>query len=672
MAAHMPPLERPRAWSRPTFVAAVYTAIAIVMTWPLATVMTHRIAGDMGDPLFVCWVLLWTGGQLLHALHGDLSALSHYWSGNIFYPSPLTVAYSEHFTPQLLQALPILALTGNAILAYNALLLATFVLSALGTYLFVRDITGQPLAAFVAGLAFAYAPYRIDQYSHLQVLSSQWMPFALYGWRRYFATGRPVALAGGTAAFVAQALSSIYYLAYFTPFAAAYLLYEMTAHGTIRDRRTWRHLIAAGAAALLVVGLFTWPYVRVRQLTAAGVRDVDTIQLYSFDTHAFATITQRSRLLASAVKALPRIEGEGFPGFTTLVLAAIGVGVAVARGAIVARDPARRTAWWRRGLTAGFAAAAILTLVVLGEVLIYGRATRSMTRLLALDRDAGARLIVDAAIAVAGLLLCAPFARRWGRDALSRPAGFCACAAVAAAWLSLGPVMHANGRPIGPGLYSLFLRVAPGLDALRVPSRNLMIAAFFLSVLAGIGGAAIVQWRRDVGRVVLAAAMIGVLLETWAVPTDINVRFRGAGLAWPPRDVAGAALTPVYRLVRDLPAGSVVAEFPFGDLANEIRYVFYAGYHRQPIVNGYSGITPESYRRLSRVLSNIPTTDEAWTALTSSGASHVVVHEGAYLDRDGRDVSAWLRRKGAQEVADLHPDHLYELPVGRQTDRRPD
>jgi hypothetical protein len=52
--------------------------------------------------------------------------------------------------------------------------------------LFVREISGNPRAAFVAGLLFAFAPYRFPQSSHLQVLSSQWMPFALYGFRRFF------------------------------------------------------------------------------------------------------------------------------------------------------------------------------------------------------------------------------------------------------------------------------------------------------------------------------------------------------------------------------------------------------------------------------------------------------------------------------------------------------
>ena len=58
-------------------------------------------------------------------------------------------------------------------------------LSGLGTYLFVREVTGSARAGFVAGLIYAFAPYRVPQFAHLQVLSSQWMPFALYGLRRY-------------------------------------------------------------------------------------------------------------------------------------------------------------------------------------------------------------------------------------------------------------------------------------------------------------------------------------------------------------------------------------------------------------------------------------------------------------------------------------------------------
>src|SRR3954469_17999050 len=205
-----------QVFARPSSVAVFYSIAAVATTWPLAAVVTHQVAGDASDTLFNCWVLQWTSGQVMRALHGDLSALRHYWDGNIFYPASLTLAYSNHLTPQMLQALPVLASTGNIVLAYNLLFLATIVLSGLGMYLLVRELTGEPYAAFLAGLAFAFAPYRLDQYEHLEVLSSQWMPFAFFGLRRFFTTRRLRPLWGGAAALVAQGLSCGYYLVYFT------------------------------------------------------------------------------------------------------------------------------------------------------------------------------------------------------------------------------------------------------------------------------------------------------------------------------------------------------------------------------------------------------------------------------------------------------------------------
>ena len=123
---------------------------------------------------------------MLRFLGGDLGALRNFWNANIFYPEPLTLAYSEHLFAQAVQILPVYALTGNIILSYNLLFLSTFVLSGLGMFLFVREVTGSARAGFAAGLIYAFAPYRVPQFSHLQVISSQWMPFALYGLRRYF------------------------------------------------------------------------------------------------------------------------------------------------------------------------------------------------------------------------------------------------------------------------------------------------------------------------------------------------------------------------------------------------------------------------------------------------------------------------------------------------------
>ena len=81
---------------------------------------------------------------------------------------------------QALQVAPVYALTGNIILCYNLLFLSTFVISAIGGYLLVRDLTGDWRAGVIAGLVYGFLPYRISQVPHLQIMSSQWMPLALW------------------------------------------------------------------------------------------------------------------------------------------------------------------------------------------------------------------------------------------------------------------------------------------------------------------------------------------------------------------------------------------------------------------------------------------------------------------------------------------------------------
>ena len=173
--------------------------------------------------------------------------------------------------------------------------------------------------------------------------------------------------------------------------------------------------------------------------------------------------------------------------------------------------------------------------------------------------------------------------------------------------MSLGPTMHANGRSIGPGLYNVFYRWVPGFDGLRVPSLNFMLVAFFLSVLAGLGAAPLVSRERGAGRLLVALGMIAIMAESWSVPTEANAPIGAVGYRPPPTEIAGPReLSPIYVSIRDADPGTVVAEFPFGDVAYEIQYTFYAGYHRKPIVNGYSGFFPESYKRLLGLLSHTP------------------------------------------------------------------
>ena len=180
-------------------VSVLYLLITVAFTWPLARGLTRDIPGDYGDPLLNIWILAW---DATHFGRG-------WWNANIFHPHPLALGYPEHLAAQAVQILPVYWLTGNPILCYNLLILSTFVLSGIGAFLLAREWTDNVIAAAVAGLAFAFAPYRVASIPHIQVLSSAWMPFTLYGFRRYFERRRPAALVGAGSAWLLRRTSLV-------------------------------------------------------------------------------------------------------------------------------------------------------------------------------------------------------------------------------------------------------------------------------------------------------------------------------------------------------------------------------------------------------------------------------------------------------------------------------
>ena len=58
----------------------------------------------------------------------------------------------------------------KAILAYGVLLVSCFVVNGLAMFGLARELTRSDAGAFVAGLAFAFAPYQASQVAHVQML----------------------------------------------------------------------------------------------------------------------------------------------------------------------------------------------------------------------------------------------------------------------------------------------------------------------------------------------------------------------------------------------------------------------------------------------------------------------------------------------------------------------
>ncbi|WFE34638.1 hypothetical protein [Micromonospora sp. WMMD975] len=167
---------------RPEWVIAALASLllAVVLTWPTMRHPATTIPGDLGDPTLQAWQVAWAG----HAL---LNEPLNLWHSNTFYPERYTYAYSD----TLLGYAPIGMLGSGfeaAVVRYNVLYVLLHALACFGAYALARQLGANRWGGAVAGVAWAFAPWRLAHSGHLNILSSGGIALALamlargHGW----------------------------------------------------------------------------------------------------------------------------------------------------------------------------------------------------------------------------------------------------------------------------------------------------------------------------------------------------------------------------------------------------------------------------------------------------------------------------------------------------------
>ena len=136
------------------------------------------------------------------------------------------------------------------------------------------------------------------------------------------------------------------------------------------------------------------------------------------------------------------------------------------------------------------------------------------------------------------------------------------------------------------------------------------------------------------------------------------------GFATPPARLEPPRRAPrIYGAVSQLPSNAVIADFPLGQADYDLRAMYYSIERWRPIVNGYSGFFPRHYGRVTVALSEVPRhADVSMATLRDLGVTHVIIHESAYFETEGRDTTATLRGVGATELFRDGSDVLLALP----------
>ncbi len=290
-----------RRWLAPTL---VYIAITIAMTYPLLRHIGSVIPHDLGDPILNTWLLWWSAKRV------PLTVA--WWNAPMFFPAPDVMALSELLIGLLPITIVVQWLTNNPVAAYNVAFVLSFPLSGLAAYALAWELTRRRDASFLAGLAFAFAPYRMGQLAHLQVMSYYWAPVALVGLHRYLRTRdwRWLLLFGG--AWLMQALTNGYALFHLSVLVVLWLIWFA------RPVRTALPIVAAWLIAAIPLIPELWKYRQVHSALHL-VRDINEIKRYSVGlADLFAPspelMTWGSRLVAD------QPERTIFPGATMLIV----------------------------------------------------------------------------------------------------------------------------------------------------------------------------------------------------------------------------------------------------------------------------------------------------------------------------------------------------------------
>lgn len=314
----------PARWAWKPAVAAAL--LAVLMTWPLASdmgslgrtgVSPDRRFGTNADGMFSLWNVAWVARTVVDDPRNLFNA-------NIFYPHKNSLAFSE---PNLVAGAigaPVWWLTRNPYATLNFVILMAFAAAWLFTWQLVRHLTGSSGAGIVAGVLFAFCPYVFAHTSHIQLMLTAGIPAAMLMLHRL--ADAPTARRGLAlgAALLLQALACAYYGIFSGLLVSYSVIFLSMSRALWRSGAWWRGVAIAASIALAGTLPFFGPFLDIRDegfgrtLPESAAFSANLASYLASSAYAHAWMLRRTSGWNEVL----------FPGFLSLILAAVGAAAA--------------------------------------------------------------------------------------------------------------------------------------------------------------------------------------------------------------------------------------------------------------------------------------------------------------------------------------------------------
>lgn len=318
------PSNDPHRFRRRVALGVLFLGLLIVMTRPSWDTLSHKVV-NLGDPVLFGWSWNWTR-------HAIVSAPSHLFDGNIYWHHDLTIAYTDNMLLLLLPFSVLRALGASWALELNLISLGLIYGSLATTYSLAHRFTQRIDASVFAAAAYTFGGYTFAHQGHIQLLLIGQFPLGFllaFRWLEQRRTRDAIGFGLINASFF---LGSLYYAAIWTVCVAVILIGWLLAERFRPGRQFWTGLPVVGVCSALAIP-FMIPY-----LSLAEERPL--VPEWGLDVRDLFVVAQHNILyrgLDHRAATFPaRGEHTFFPGFTTLVFAAIGILVIVLAGRVPA------------------------------------------------------------------------------------------------------------------------------------------------------------------------------------------------------------------------------------------------------------------------------------------------------------------------------------------------
>ncbi|HEV2311038.1 MAG TPA: hypothetical protein VGU73_10995 [Acidimicrobiia bacterium] len=534
-----------------------------------------RSIPDLSDPALSIWTLSW-------GAHALLSQPLHLFDANIFWPHPLTWAYTDNLLVLVVPFALVRLFGGSWALALNFTTLLVLTLSQAFTYLLAYWLTHRRDAAVLAAIAFTFSSFLFAHLVHVQLLLYGLFPLCFYLLFRMLEERRLrwAALLG--AANVATLTGSLYYAAIYVVVLIAISALWLVHHRRELTREVLLCFLIVGAVTALAIPTLL-PYQQLQQerplIPQHGLKAADLVTV-SPGSVLYPGLDHAANTRGSAGG---RTEHTFFPGFSVALLALIGLAALVLRGRRSHAAPRRRG--------------------------------RSRAEAAPIGRDRDASWSVDDPI-VSG--------RReyvW----------LLVVGAAVAMLLALGPEIHGVTMP-----FTFFHDHVPGFEDIRVASRLEIPALLTGAVLAAIGFSWLTR-RLPARTATLVAVVLGAfMLLEFAAPTHTTELPTGPATLAVYRELAHRPPGAVVEL--PAPNPQLVLDGTPAEPFVEAPRMVYGTLDWHPRFNGYSGNFPADYFANGDALNSFPSRAALDTArrlqlryvILHTGTLHFVVYTGTY------------------------------------------